>query len=88
MKLNVKAIPGAQRTEVMGWLDETTVKIRLNAQPEKGKANAELIAFLAKQLGIAKSSCTVLRGTTSRDKVVGLPEREWEELRAILQKPM
>ena len=54
MKLNVKAIPGAQRTEVMGWLDETTVKIRLNAQPEKGKANAELIAFLAKQLGIAK----------------------------------
>jgi len=84
MKLNVKAIPGAQRTEVMEWLNDVTVKIRLNAQPEKGKANAELISFLSKQLGLPKSCITVLKGTTSRDKVVGLSEMDWEALRSCL----
>ncbi len=85
MKLQVKAIPGAQRTEVMEWLDEQTVKIRLNAQPEKGKANIELVKFLSKQLGVPKSQMTILKGTTSREKTVGLPDMEWDLIRGSLR---
>lgn len=84
MKLLVRAIPGAQRTQVMEWLDDNHVKIRLNAAPEKGKANAELITFVAKRLGIPKSHVTVLKGTTSRNKTLGLPDMDLEELRGRL----
>lgn len=37
--------------------------------PEDGKANAAVIALLAKSLGIAKGRLTLIRGATSRDKV-------------------
>lgn len=84
MKLLVRAVPGAQRTEVMEWMDENHVKIRLNAAPEKGKANAELIGFVAEQLGIPKSHVTVLKGTTSRNKTLGLPNIDMTEIRNAL----
>jgi len=41
--------------------------------PEKGKANAALIKLLAKKLGIAKTSITLVSGDTSRNKVLSLP---------------
>lgn len=84
MKLLVRAVPGAQRTEVMEWMDENQVKIRLNAAPEKGKANTELVAFVAKRLGIPKSHVTVLKGTTSRNKTLGLPDMDMAEIRNAL----
>lgn len=85
MKLLVKAIPGAQRTEVMEWLEENKVKIRLNAVPEKGKANDELIGYLSKKLSVPRSHITILKGATSREKTVGLPDMEWEVVREVLR---
>lgn len=35
-----------------------------------GKANAELIKYLAKTLGISKSGVRILSGESSRDKIV------------------
>lgn len=61
--------PGAKKTEVAGLHGEA-LKIRLAAPPVDGKANACLIAFLAAQLGIAKSAIRLLSGDTSRAKRV------------------
>jgi uncharacterized protein (TIGR00251 family) len=61
--------PGAKRTEVVGLHGEA-LKIRLAAPPVDGKANACLIGFLADQLGIAKSSVSLVSGESSRAKRV------------------
>ena len=61
--------PGAKKTEVAGEHGEA-LKIRLSAPPIDGKANACLIEFLAKQLGVAKSAVELLSGDTSRAKRV------------------
>lgn len=61
--------PGAKKTEVVGLHGEA-LKIRLAAPPVDGKANACLIAFLADQLGVAKSAVELLSGDSSRAKRV------------------
>ena len=57
--LRVRLNPSSSSCCFQGfWVDannEKFVKISVNAVPEKGKANKELISFLAKNLKIAKS---------------------------------
>ncbi len=58
--------------------------VRLTAPPVDGKANAALIKFLAKLLGIAKSKIVIKRGVTSRKKVVEIDaDRSWVDARLI-----
>jgi len=68
-RLSVKVIPGAQQTAFVGELGDA-IKIRLKAPPEKGKANAELVDFLAKKLGVEKSCIRLCSGATSRTKTL------------------
>ena len=44
--------------------------VRLAAAPVDGQANEALVRVLAKALGVAPSTVTILRGATGRDKVV------------------
>ncbi|MGE5467891.1 MAG: DUF167 domain-containing protein [Ignavibacteria bacterium] len=67
--LSLHIQPGAKRTETAGLHGEA-LKIRLAAPPVDGKANDALIAFLAKTLGVPKSSVELLSGQTSRAKRV------------------
>ena len=67
--LRLTVVPGAQRTQVVG-LQGDRLKVRLAAAPEKGAANRELIAFLARTLKLPKSSFRLTRGAQSRGKVV------------------
>lgn len=72
MKINVKIIPNSARNKVVGWHDNY-LKIKINASPEKGKANKELISFLADKFNLAKSSIKILKGQTNRIKLIELP---------------
>jgi len=67
--LHIHAQPGARRTEVVG-LHGDCVKLRLASPPVDGKANACLIEFLARRLGVKRSQVTITRGTGSRRKTV------------------
>lgn len=49
---------------------EDYVKISVISVPEKGKANKELIDFLAKKIKVAKSLMTVVAGQTDRFKKI------------------
>jgi uncharacterized protein (TIGR00251 family) len=80
LRLHVQ--PGARRTEVSG-LHGGAIRLRLAAPPVEGKANAALRAFLAEAFGVTLRQVTLLRGATSRDKVVRIdepvlrPDRAW-----------
>ncbi len=67
--LAVRVQPGASRSEVVGEYGEQ-LRIRLQAPPVDGRANAALVAFVADQLGLPKAAVTVLRGQSSRSKVL------------------
>jgi uncharacterized protein len=58
--------------------------IRVTAPPVDGKANAALCAFVADRAGVPRSRVQVVRGMTSRDKVVRVEGIEPDALRAAL----
>lgn len=67
--LSLHVQPGAKRSEVAGVYGEA-LKIRLAAPPVDGKANAELLRFLAACFGVASRQVSIVRGETSRQKTV------------------
>lgn len=84
--LAIKIIPNAQNNEIVGW-EEGILKIRINAQPEKGKANDSLIAFLAETLNIRKNQVRIVFGKTNRNKSVTIEGLPKEEIMARLNSP-
>lgn len=71
-RLALRVTPGA-RVEVLE-IAEGRVLAKVRAKPEGGKANAAVLELLADALGIAPSRLQLLRGATSREKLVRLPE--------------
>lgn len=69
-RLAVRVTPGA-RSEGLE-VAEGRLLAKVRAKPEDGKANAAVIDLVARGLGMAPSRLTLLRGATSRDKVLGL----------------
>lgn len=69
LRLHVQ--PRASKPGVAGPHGER-LKLRLRASPSEGAANAELIAFLAREFGVPKSRVECLSGETSRDKTVAV----------------
>ena len=67
--LAIKAIPGAPKNQVCGWLGEA-LKIKIQAPPVEGRANDALIEFLAEALEVPRRTVTLMRGDTSRHKTV------------------
>jgi uncharacterized protein (TIGR00251 family) len=71
VKIDVIIQPKSSRDEIVGMHGDC-LKIKLTAPPVDGKANAALITFLAKTLGIPKSNITIIRGKTGRRKTIEL----------------
>ena len=69
-ELAVKVVPRASRSEVAGALSDGTMKVRVAAVPENGKANEELCRVLAQHFGVPVRAVTVVAGHTSTRKRV------------------
>jgi len=74
MILKIKVIPKAPHTEFVETMSDGTLKIRLKAVAEKGRANKELIDFLAKTCKVDKKEVSILSGKTAPHKLVKLPD--------------
>ena len=75
------AVPGAEfflrvtpaaRRNALEQAEDGTIRAHVTAAPEDGKATAAVTEALAYALGVAKTRLTLLRGTTSREKVFRL----------------
>ena len=82
--LTLKATPRASKTEITG-AEADWLRIRIQAPPVDGKANAELIAYFAKRFGIAKRGVTILTGEGGRLKRVKLGGVSIETVREELK---
>ena len=78
----VRVIPRSSRSEIVGEYDGA-LKVKLNAPPVDGAANAELIKLLAKEFGVSKSQVEILSGNTSKlkqIKVSGADKNVWSDI--------
>ena len=83
VELTLQLQPRASRTEVVGAHGDA-IKLRVAAPPVDGAANAELIRFLAKTLGVAKAQVTIVSGATGRRKKVRVSGVAIDIVRAAL----
>jgi uncharacterized protein (TIGR00251 family) len=79
VELSLRVQPNAARNELVGF-SEGVLRVKVAAPPVKGKANKELIAFLTRKLGLSKGDLTILKGHTSRNKLISIAGLTREEL--------
>jgi uncharacterized protein len=83
MILEVKITPYASKNEILYW-EENRLVIKIQGVPEKGEVNENLIAFLAKTLGIAKSRIEIITGKTARFKKLNIQGMSLKDISSIL----
>jgi hypothetical protein len=76
--LALRVTPRAERNQIVGLLNDGTIKIQLAATPEDVDSNTELLAFLAEILGVPKSRVEIVAGETGRDKLVSVLDMDSE----------
>ena len=80
MKLKIRVMPKAKKTEFTGYRDGELV-LRVNAPALEGKANKAALEFIARSLGVGRSSIALVSGEKSRHKIfeiVGLERSDVE----------
>ena len=78
--LAVRVTPRASKNQIVGALNDGTIKIRITAAPTQGQANDELVKFLSDVLGVAKSRIEIVAGNTGRDKLISVLDMDAETL--------
>lgn len=68
--IDIKVVPSSGKLGCK--LDGERLKCYLKAAPEKGKANKELIKYLAKAVGVSAQAVTILLGQTTRTKRISI----------------
>jgi len=73
MKINVKAHTNAKKNEVKKT-DDINFEVYTTATPENGKANLSIIELLSKFFRIGKTKINILKGQTSKNKIIEIIE--------------
>lgn len=86
MLISVKVIPRSRKNSVEWERVEEgeRLKVRLTAAPVDGAANEALVEVLAERLGVPKRRVVIVRGATSRQKVVDIVGVSLKELKVKL----
>lgn len=82
---NVRVQPRSSKNKVAGRYGDA-IKINLTAPPVDNAANKALVAFLARQLSVTKSSITILSGHTGRNKQVMVMCKETDGRRDAIRQ--
>lgn len=76
IEVRLRVTPNAKtnKIEAIEQRDDgtTVLRVRVNAVPDKGKANKAVIALMAKTMGIAKTSIIIKSGETARLKTIAI----------------
>lgn len=78
-EISLRVHPNSARNEMVGITDGVW-QVRVSASPVKGKANKELIVFISQLLGVGKSRIGIIRGHTTRNKVITISGLSQEDI--------
>lgn len=74
MYIRVKVQPKSRESGIVDVMEDGTIKVRVKAAPEKGKANKEVIEVLAKEYGVKKSEVEIVGGKVDQIKLIKINE--------------
>gem|GEM_PF-630379 len=83
MRIPLKVVPGASCDEISGWLGDS-LKVRVRAVAEAGKANAAVTRVVALRLGVPLQTVRIVSGTASAHKVLEVDDLSMAKLRERL----
>ena len=66
--VSLKIVPNSSKNDIV--IEEDFVKVKITAQPIEGKANKALIEFLSKKFKIPKTGIEIVKGETSKEKII------------------
>jgi uncharacterized protein (TIGR00251 family) len=81
VRFEVHAKPRAKKSRIGGVRADGSLEVALAAPPVDGAANEELVRFLAKVLEVPRAAVTLVRGESSRTKLVAVAGRTPDEVR-------
>jgi hypothetical protein len=70
-----------------GFQEDGSLKVKVTAPPEKGKANGRVIRLLARRLGVAQSRVEILAGHTASRKTIRINGLAADDVRRCLTSP-
>jgi uncharacterized protein (TIGR00251 family) len=82
-RIAVHVTPRSGRDELCGWSGDE-LSVRVTVPPDAGRANAAVVALVGKALGVPKSAVRVVRGETSRHKMLEVDGIDQDALRRLL----
>jgi hypothetical protein len=82
VNIEVKVIAGARKQEIK--LEGPRLKVKLLSKPLKGRANEELIGYLAETFMVKRRDVTIVAGEKDTRKVVSIPVEE-DRIKNILE---
>ena len=86
--LRVHVHPGARREGLSGFRADGSLKLEVVAKPEGGLANQAVAGLLAEALGVARARVAVVRGATSRAKLIAIEGLSEDEVRRHLESAL
>jgi uncharacterized protein (TIGR00251 family) len=81
-RLRVRVQPGARGSGLVGWMADGTLKLKVSAPPEDGRANRALAELLARVAGVKPAAVRVVRGQSARAKLVEVDGMDEPTLRS------
>jgi uncharacterized protein (TIGR00251 family) len=90
VRLNIKVIPQSKLNQINEYIvnenGENSLKVRVTAKPEDGKANKAVIELISDYFNIPKSKFEIIKGLTNRNKVVSVDSEYANNLQKGLQR--
>lgn len=83
--IEVQVQPNASQNKLTR-IENGILYLKIAAPPLRGKANQELIRFLSDILGVGRTSLSIVKGKTSRRKVIAIEGLTQEQVRRRLEK--
>ncbi len=85
VRLALKVVPGASSEGIAGWLGET-LKVRVRAPAERGRANAAVERTLSAALGVGPDRVRIVAGGASPRKVIEIAGLSEAQVRGRLEE--
>lgn len=79
--LKIRIAPNSAKNQLV--LSEDMVKLKITAQPIENKANKAVVEYLSKLFKVPKTSISILKGDTSKDKTLLLKTTDSTKIETI-----
>ena len=87
MRIRIKLAPKSSDDTIIGWMGNT-LKVRVSAPPQRGKANKALLVLLCDALGLPARCVRLVQGAASPNKVVEIQGLDENDIRMRLKTPV